>query len=404
MATARKDPAEVNALLDAEMQRINNKYKHRVIARAGSVPNPFFLRRPSGIMQLDIDTGGGLPAGGWCLVSGPEGAGKTTLLNQYFKYQQQLYGEDCRNALATVEFPPDHMRLRDSGVLVEVPDDMIVEQNQWRKSRGLSTYTKDQVRELKRQVGRFDIITGATGEEILEAVLALYATKKYHIIGVDSISVVLPSADADKNLDDNEKRAAPANLLTQFSKHFHPLTLGLDDETNETTLVMVSQVRANNAKSEANPGVQKYLKDWASTGAYAMRHGKLIDITIWGGKKKSQGEKEERVATGKMLNWEITKGKCGTHDGIRGEVEYDYVKKIDDIQTVFVAGLEDGIILPKGKEFEVVRAAEGGAEATRLSEALTRKELFVRLEQDFAFQHQVRIEILAARGIRCRYR
>lgn len=389
-----------NQVLDATMDRINTKFKHRVIARAGDVPNPFFLRRPSGIMQLDIDTGGGLPAGGWSLLSGPEGAGKTYLLSKYMAYQQKLYGEDCRLALGVVEFLPDHFYMRECGLRIEIPDRMIEERNEWHKQRGEPGFTKEQIKEFKTQIGRIDIITGSTGEETLTGLLEAYATKLYHIVGLDSISAMEAKVDEGKDLEDHSARAAIANLTTKFAHKFHPLTLGLDDDTNETTMIFIAQVRANPKKAEVQANIAKYIKDWASTGAYAMKHGKLIDICVWPGEKVKEGTKESKVQTGKMINWEILKGKVGTHDGIRGDVEYDYADKVDDAMTVFDAGCQYGIIAEKPGGFVVQQHG-----TRRMILPLhSRKGLLEKLRDDFEFQYRVRIEVLAAKGIECRYR
>lgn len=387
-------------VLDALMDKINKDAKHRVIARAGDVPNPFFLRRPSGIMQLDIDTGGGLPAGGWSLLSGPEGAGKTYLLTKYMAYQQKLYGDNCRLALGVVEFLPDHFYLRECGLEIEIPDKMIEERNAWRQLRGEPSFTKEEIKRFKNQIGRIDIITGATGEETLTGVLEAYGTKLYHIIGLDSISAMEAKVDESKPLEEHSARAAIANLTTKFAHKFHPLTLGLDDDTNETTMIFISQVRANAKKAEVQANIAKYLKDWAPTGAYAMRHGKLVDICVWPGEKVKEGSKEAKVQTGKMINWEIIKGKCGTHDGIRGDVEYDYETKVDDALTVFEAGLQVGVVAEKPSGFIVQQAGT----RRMLLPVHSRKGLIERLATDFDFQHRIRIEILAAKGIECRYR
>jgi hypothetical protein len=55
---------------------INKQYGRKVIAPVDSVHNVYYLRRPSGIMQLDIDTGGGLPSATAHMISGPDGGGK----------------------------------------------------------------------------------------------------------------------------------------------------------------------------------------------------------------------------------------------------------------------------------------------------------------------------------------
>ena len=74
---------EVRRKVRTVMDRINKGSKYKLLDYAINVPNPFQLRRPSGIMQFDIDTGGGLPAGGICYLSGPDGCLTGDVFVQY---------------------------------------------------------------------------------------------------------------------------------------------------------------------------------------------------------------------------------------------------------------------------------------------------------------------------------
>lgn len=401
MPAKKLSKAEKDAVIEATMHKINTSAKHRVIARAEDVENVFFLRRPSGIIQLDIDTGGGLPAGGCCYITGPEGAGKTFLLCKYFAMQQRLYGPECRLGLATVEFPPDHLYMRKVGVQVAVPDRRIEEEAEYRKYRGLPKLTKKEVEEWKTQIGRVDVITGANQEETMNAVLSLYKTKAYNMIGVDSISAMLPQADADKTLDEATKRAASASVMTEFFHHYHPATLGLDGDANETTLALIAQVRSNSKKAEAASYLQRYMKDWAATGAWASRHGKLVDITVWSGEKIKEGTKEGKTQVGKYLNWEITKGKAGTHDGITGEVPYYFSSFVDEGDGIFIAGHRYAVVQDAEKG-SVVIVRQGTGEV--LAGPITKADFLDKLSVDIDFRMLVSMEIYAAAGIQCRLR
>lgn len=62
---------ERRAVLDAIANHYNEE-GHMVMVRGDEAPNPYILRRPTGITELDIDLGGGFPAGGTCFVSGPD--------------------------------------------------------------------------------------------------------------------------------------------------------------------------------------------------------------------------------------------------------------------------------------------------------------------------------------------
>ena len=97
---------------------INKGMKYSRMADTEDVSNTYLLRRPSGIMQLDVDTGGGLPAGGINYISGPDGSGKTWLLYNYFATHQRLYGEEASICYVPVEFLPDYKFMRLCGCII----------------------------------------------------------------------------------------------------------------------------------------------------------------------------------------------------------------------------------------------------------------------------------------------
>jgi len=340
--------AEKKKVLQAFANQANKKAKKKVVATADEVPNTFLLRRPSGIMQLDIDTGGGLPAGGISYLSGPDNAGKTLLLWKYFAMQQRLYGNNCVLGYAPTEAAPDYFFARKCGVKVSIPDEMIEARNQQKKEAGLLPFTKDEVKELKTQVGEFIVIRGSTAEEVLDTVLMAVEKKIFNIIAVDSISTLIPSAEAElESVGDYGQQGAQASLIQKFMKKYCPLTLGLDGP-NETSLIMTSQVRANRKKSELPSYMAKWEQEWAPTGSWMGRHTKLIDLTIWSGSfdKEKDTKTGGKIAVGKTMNWKLTKGKAGTHDGITGEADlvYDQIGRSFDCRSLLAPGLRFGVI------------------------------------------------------------
>ncbi|MCI0563294.1 MAG: hypothetical protein MN733_32860, partial [Nitrososphaera sp.] len=80
--------------LMALMNKINREAGIPALRFADDDPNPYYLRRPCGIMQLDIDMGGGAPAGGLSTVCGPDNAGKSLLLYMFFAMHQRLYSRE----------------------------------------------------------------------------------------------------------------------------------------------------------------------------------------------------------------------------------------------------------------------------------------------------------------------
>lgn len=393
------------AALRALMAKQNESAGHKVLAFASDVPNTFSVRRPSGIMQLDMDTGGGLPAGCMSELSGPNGAGKTFLAMHYLRMHQKIYGEQSFIAYACVEGAFDFRRALNMGLKVAVPDETIDEWNQARTIRSLPEFTKEEHLALKEQIGEFVIIRGNTGEEIMQAVLDSVRSNLFGIVVVDSISALLPDSDAGKDLDENNRKASRASLVTDFVNRYLPTTNGLDG-LNYTTLICLNQVRANQERANSPSHLQKYIKDWVSMGASAEKHAKHIDITVTTGQKLKKTIKGEEHVIGKVTNYEIIKGKTGTHENIRGEFPFYYEtyhrSGVDHLETVILQGMHHGVIVERNGKISVLQPDTG--HPTEIIDIPGIAAFKRMMEIDFDFELAVRREVMAAKGILCLYR
>lgn len=395
-------PADKKRQLQAFMNSANKRAKgKKVIAYAEEVPNTFLLRRPSGIMQLDVDLGGGLPAGGLSYISGPDNAGKTLLLWKFFAMQQKIYGNACCLGYAPTEAAPDYFFARKCGVKVAIPNEMIEMKAQQRKELGLPSFTKEQLKEFKTQIGEFVIFRGATMEGLLDNVLDGISRNIFNILAVDSISSIIPSAEAKlESVGDFGQQAAQASLITKFMNKYCPMTTGLDG-MNETSTVFTAQVRANRKKSELPGYMAKWEQDWATTGAWQGRHTKLIDLTVWSGSfdKEKDSKTDKKHVVGKTLNWKLTKGKAGTHDGITGDVDIIYDRISDDLNlsTLLAPGIRYGAITEK----EGLITMEGVEKITKIAGP---DRLIEMLKADPELEMDVRRRILAAAKVECIYR
>lgn len=384
----------------------NSQYEnHKVIEFASNVPNTYELRRPSGIMQLDLDTGGGPPAGGLTYISGPDNAGKTFLILLYMLMHQRLYGAQSALAFACVEGGFDFKRALHMGLKIAVPDPTLDQWDQERVQRGFPPYTKEERQYFKQQIGEFLIIGGPTGEAIMQTALNCVRTRMFGIIAVDSVSILLPEADADKEMAEHEKRAANASLITKFIKQYTPLTSGLDG-LNYTTVLFSAQVRSNSAKATAPARMQKFLKDWVSTGAYAGKHGKLLDICVYSGAKIEKQISGKKAIVGKQTKYEILKGKAGAHDNVAGEFPFYYEfynpAGIDSLDTVITTGIKRGVIIEKEGVVDVLQPDTGQLSEIRgVPGFINFKRM---MEIDIDFEMAVRREVLASKRIMCLYR
>lgn len=410
--------AEKKKLINQRVAAINKSFKKTVVATADKIHNPYFLRHPTGIMALDIDLAGGLPPG-VSMISGPDGVGKSHLLYRTMAMHQRIYGEKAAIALAAVEHPIDHFFLRKLGVVVAVPDAAIEERNAWRKAHGLPPFTKEEIKELKRQVGTFLDITGATMEETLMTIQEFLEDDKlrdpdnqFGIIGVDSLNALIPKAWLAADIDEEQRRGAHAIAIGRFFAQTYPVWTSIDKPPLYTSLIFTQQVRANTSKANAAPHMQKYLPDATpGMGSYAARHGKLIDIQLYIGQKtkEKRSEEERKNATAKaettqkVLGWEITKGKAGTHEGVTGEVLFDFESEdfIDLQRTILVSGMRCGVFAERNGLITYVNPDTGlDSEVIKNVPAQT----FVQQMKDNPeFETEMRLSILRANDIQCRY-
>lgn len=381
---------------------LNTHYGKRVIATAAEVPNVYYLRRPSGIMQLDIDTGGGLPSALVHCISGPDGGGKTLLLYRYMAQQQKYYKQNCWNVLSAIEHPVDHFRLNRNGLRVAIPQTRIEMEVEQRKKLHRPPFTKEQIAGFKEQIGAFDLIHGETQEDTFQAILDLVTRCKKHgvypnIIGLDSISAMTPKDSLQKEMDEHEKQAAHAMNVTKFFARYFPLVTQIDsDAPVDTTFICTQQVRSNKAKAEAASFMQKFLPDYKVAGAWALKHGKCFDILVTSGKKeKESDEGGSKSVARRMMRWELTKAKAGSHEGIQGEVQLDFTTNlaIDDETSVLLAGIRYGVLREAGKSLEWPDR--------KLK--LTRAEFHAKLQADYLFDYDLRQAILEVNDISCAY-
>ena len=310
------------------------------ILTADQLHNPFDLRRPCGVPSVDLGTGGGLPAGGLSQIDGPPSIGKNFLLYQYMAKCQEFYKEKAAIAMACFEMIIDKDFARASGLQIAYDDYEIGVINRYRKNKGQPPINPEKAKKMKEQLGVFTILRG-TSEKVMEQMIKLIASNTFQIIGVDCWDVILPKLEEDKELSEAARMAAQAGLQTKFMRKFHAtMNRQVEGKENETTIIGINQVRAKMSTTS-------YGRKWTSVGAYAMKHGKLVNITLSPGKKVA--DPLSKVNIGKMINWEITKGKAGCHEGISGEYLYNFKPpSINIVRDLIACCVEFGVIERRG--------------------------------------------------------
>lgn len=320
-----------------------------VLQRGSDLEGRFDLRRPCGIPSLDIATGGGIPAGGLTQIDGPDGSGKNLLTYSYFAQVQRLYGDATRIFMLCMEFPFDKMYARHLGFKVPFSDYEIGIEMRKKRERGEEPLTKEEIKEFQDDAGcgQFHILRGAA-EANLDAVVAMIDSNVYQIGAVDSWDSMLTTWEDKTDLSEDARMASSSNVQTRWMKkvqgaltprHYCPSCGSFSIEhkktgsgsynwfcrgegcswkgkkpksdENETTIIGIRQVRAN-----MKGGL--YAREYKVGGAWALKHGKLIDIQI----RPGEILKAKDVKIGKEIKWELTKGKAGTHEGKTGSFRY----------------------------------------------------------------------------------
>lgn len=363
----RQDIPKMNA--DEAIAYINTrlnkgkKIKRNVLKKASDAGNPFLLRRPFGIASLDMSIGGGMPAGGITQIGAPAGIGKNALAGAAISRNQWLYGEDSRIAWVWTEIPVDKSHLRINGAVISSSDDDIYLENADRVKKGYNPLTDDEVFRSKISIGEFLIADEGSTEERLQCAVDLIAANNCQLIVVDSIAAAVSKYRVDTPLDEEPKQSSEAAMLSEFQRLcWHAFSNPLYGRLNFTTMIVINQVRANRGARGT------FAREWKVGGPYAIKHGKLLDITLKPGKRIPE---KGAPKVGKIVGWEISKGKAGCHEGPSGELNYYYKSGFDRYVDLVNCCKSMDIIQQRGRYYEIIDAdgevlkdkISGGAEA-----------------------------------------
>lgn len=301
------------------------KFKGLVqIKRACDVGTPYRLRRPTGILGLDIALGGGFHAGGCGQIHGAESVGKTYLAYRTGGMIQRNYGHRAAILIVCTEIRVDKTFARKAGLCVGYSNQEIEHFETLRTQEGLPPYTAEEVADLKKQIGEVAVITGSNGEEALDAAYEAVKDGVFQLIIVESLGALLSSDQEAGDVGDRVYGGSSV-MLTNFMNKVYPLYMmdRPDGSMLETTLIGINQARAEIGGAPRGP------KTHAAAGAYSWKHAQLTSLEL----NKSSAIKSagDGPIIGREVRWDLVKGKAGTHDGKRGYYNYYHVPKDDPI-------------------------------------------------------------------------
>ena len=338
--------ADRKAAIDQIVGDAAKAYGPGRVSRSEDTHSAYLLRRPTGILSLDIALAGGFPAAAPSVLVGPEGVGKDYLLWRTMAEAQRLYGEDFCAACYFTEFQPDKLYMKNlCGFQVAFSEGEILELDTARRSAGLSSLNAEQLDHYRHKVGTFVPIFGISADHGFDQLFQLIKSNFCQMVAVNSIGFL--QTEAKEQTDSYEEFAQQRNEAMLLSKALPQYAMYLNQQdiwgrVNETSLLLVNQVRSKDAASRPMRGRPVQDKDTYKTAAnsWALKHGKAIEVMMHHGPKIYDETSKPPLVLGGKRRWEITKGKLGTHEGLKGEFDYFFGYGVDlegDLLNVAIA-------------------------------------------------------------------
>jgi len=252
---------------------------------------------PSGSLLIDKALGvGGYPCGRVIEIYGPESSGKTTLALHAIAEAQKKGG---RAAFIDAEHSIDPIYARNLGVNI---DELILSQPD-------------------------------SGEEALEIVEMLANSGAFSIIVVDSVAALVPQAELDGEMGDNQV-GLQARLM---SKAMRKLAAILN--TKKCTVIFINQLREKVGVMYGNPET--------TTGGRALKFYASVRMDI----RRTEAIKNGAQIVGNTVNVKIVKNKVAPPFK-NCLVDIIYGKGISRNGEILELGTELGILKKSGSWFE----------------------------------------------------
>jgi recombination protein RecA len=314
------------------MEKTNSdrKYSGRVqVSLASAVHAPYMLRRPTGILGLDIALGGGFHAGGEAEIKGVESSGKTLLAFQTAGMCQRIYGDQASILIGCTEILPDKGLARQAGFCIAYSDEEIEGYASLREESGEPPFTEEEIADLKFEIGTVGISVAANGEMLLQTLIdALEFSKDdknqgWQIMIIESLGALLSSDAEEKEIGENIRIGGVAGMLTAWQNKVYPNYIfpRSDGRMQETTIIGINQARANFDSGLYGP------KTRAAASAHSFKHGMLVSLEL----SRGADIKDDKIVLGKEVRWKIAKGKAGTHDGLSGQYNFYHFDRRDPV-------------------------------------------------------------------------
>lgn len=395
-------PEQRNAILDRLIAEAKKEYGEGCVGRSEDMFSSYMLRRPTGLISLDLAMAGGWPAAAPSVLVGPDGVGKDYLLWRTAAESQRIFGEDFCMACYFTEFKPDKKYMKDyCGFQIAMSEDEITELNEAKLRITGAELTNVEIDHYRHQIGTFIPIVGISADHGFDQIFKFLDANICQIIAVNSIgSLQTEAKEKVESFEDFAQQRNEASLLSKVMPKFsmYMNSKGSSGRPNETSLILVNQVRSQDAAKRQMPGRPQQDKDTYKTASnsWALKHNKAIELFMHNGPKIYDLSVKPPMALGRLKHWEITKGKLGTHEGLRGEFEYLFGYGADILGDLVNTALRSGVLELDGTwikyDFEGYKLKTQGA--ANVLEVLRKQP---------AFAEHLKERLLMEAEVLCRY-
>lgn len=334
---AEKKATDVRGSIHDLISSINKELGDNTIQRASEMNTSYLLRRPTGITTLDIALGGGFPASAISVFVGSDGSGKDYMIWKCAAEVQKIYGDNFCMAAFFTEFKADKPFMREfCGLEIAFSDEEIEEWNGAKAALGHPPLTEEETERLKTQTGEILIIDGVTAERGFDALIRCVQDNRCQLVVINSIgSLQTEAKEGLESFEEHARQSSEATLLSSFVPKLAMYMNNTDNGRNETAVFIVNQMRAKRdaAPVRGRPTMEKDKYE-AGSKSWALKHGKAIEVTLHKGGPLFDEDKER---VGRETQWEITKGKLGTHDGKKGSFPFYYQGGVDVLSDLITA-------------------------------------------------------------------
>jgi len=283
--------------LEEAIKFLEKNYGLGSVMRLGDRPHVDVGVIPSGSLLIDKALGvGGYPKGRIIEIFGPESSGKTTLALHAIAECQKQGG---RAGFVDAEHSIDPVYARNLGVNI---DELILSQPD-------------------------------SGEQALEIVEVLAGSGAFNIIVVDSVAALVPQAEIDGEMGDNQV-GLQARLM---SKAMRKLAGVLNQK--ECTVIFINQLREKVGVIYGNPET--------TTGGRALKFYSTVRIDI----RRAEAIKDGNAIVGNSVNVKIVKNKVSPPFK-NCTIDIIFGKGISKYGEILDLGVQTGLVQKSGNWYE----------------------------------------------------